>query len=522
MNHFTKYLLQGCAALVVMTMLNSCDSFLNQQNPNRIPAETYFQDENDILRALNGVYYSLRSQYLLGEGTINWTEERSDNMGRLDNQSDSGEPFQFTDYDLSSTNRHIRKHWTAHNQGINRANFVLKGLEEVEFEDQTLKSQYRAEALFLRALIYYHAVRKWGDLPLVTKYVSTPEEISEVSVRRDKKEVYDLIVSDLTLALKEAERGKLPNLQSAGGKGRASKAAICGLLGEVYLTMHAEFPGDPKRADFASDAKKYLKQCWEMRPFERIEDIPYADVFDVHKKDHNPEVIFEIVYIQGDKNYSSGLARGNQPKGLFTLSRNKSTGDGRYVNLDLVREYEPGDLRKDWNIQLNPNVVSETYYCSKYRDNGDAAGDLGYGGNNWILMRYGDIALLLAESEMLLGNETEAVRYIDMIRKRAGLPSYEESCQDPSYSNLYPTLKLALLHERRAELAFECHRWYDLLRFFTPSELVTYMHAKDPDGCGISNLRNFTEADRLYPIPFDEWKLNPEKMYQNPGYGSKE
>ena len=86
------------------------------------------------------------------------------------------------------------------------------------------------------------------------------------------------------------------------------------------------------------------------------------------------------------------------------------------------------------------------------------------------------------------------------------------------YANRFPTLKSAILHERRVELAFENQRWYDLLRFFTPAELISYMHSKKGDDYGISNLQNFGEKDIYYPIPYDEWKLNPEGMYQNPGY----
>ena len=89
---------------------------------------------------------------------------------------------------------------------------------------------------------------------------------------------------------------------------------------------------------------------------------------------------------------------------------------------------------------------------------------------------------------------------------------------DPAYSSRFSDLKTAILHERRIELAFENQRWFDLLRFFTPSELVDYMHSKDQDDYGISNLQNFTETDIYYPIPYDEWLLNPEGMYQNDGY----
>ena len=148
----------------------------------------------------------------------------------------------------------------------------------------------------------------------------------------------------------------------------------------------------------------------------------------------------------------------------------------------------------------------------------DAAGTLGYGGNDWIVLRYADVILMLAEVYEELDDTDVAISYLNKVRARAGVPDYEVVKNDPVYSHKFPTLKLAILHERRVELAFENQRWYDLLRFFTPSELVEYMHAKNQDDYNESNLQNFTETDIYYPIPYDEWLLNPEGMYQNEGY----
>ena len=53
---------------------------------------------------------------------------------------------------------------------------------------------------------------------------------------------------------------------------------------------------------------------------------------------------------------------------------------------------------------------------------------------------------------------------------------------------------------------------------FTAAELVTYLKAKPQSSYGIAKLANVTIKDRYYPIPFDEVKLDPVKMYQNPGY----
>jgi len=158
------------------------------------------------------------------------------------------------------------------------------------------------------------------------------------------------------------------------------------------------------------------------------------------------------------------------------------------------------------------------WFITKFRDTSPAAGTDGYGGNDWIVIRYADIMLLLAETKMKLGKDNEAIALLDQVRARAGMPSYSESLRNTTYASKYPTLKDAILHERRVELAFENHRWFDLIRNYTAEELVTYFKSKNQGDYGLANLNNISTKDRYFPIPFDEYKLNPEKMYQNPGY----
>lgn len=505
-------------SLAVTTLcMVSCDDFLTEENPNSIPVTRYFQTENDVERAVNGAYLALRSDYCMGEGSTAYTEERSDNTGRLDNQSASGEPFQFTDFSLLPSNTYLKSHWKAMFTAVNNANFALKGTEEVEFDDNKDMTNYAAEARFVRALAYFDIVRKWGDAPLIDTYLSTPAEITAHTYREDKAKVYDLIVSDLAYGI---ENSTLDNLPTENNRGHATKAAMCGLLGKVYLTM-AHVLDDGKKSEYLSNAEKYLQQCYQMRSFTKLSEITYDDnmktgLFAVANKSTCPEILFQIVYIQGDKDYSSSVAKDNQSKGITINSQYNSSTMGTYVNPDLVKEYEEGDLRKDFSV-----VYANSYSCwniTKFRDTSDAAGTLGYGGNDWIVLRYADVMLMLAEVYNELGQTDKAVTYLDEVRERAGLSDYATAKASSDYATKYPTLKLAILHERRVELAFENQRWYDLLRFFSTSELISYMHSKNGDDYGVSNLQNFTEKDIYYPIPYDEWKLNPEGMYQNNGY----
>lgn len=505
--------------------LSSCEDFLTENDPNHIVAENFFSTENDVERAVNGAYMSLRSGYCMGEGSTAYTEERSDNAGRWDNQSSSGEPFQFTDFSLLASNTYLKSHWTAMFEAVNNANFAIKGAEEITYEVEADRNNDIAEARFVRALVYFDIVRKWGDAPLVTEYLSTPDQIEAHTYREDKALVYDQIVQDLKFGL---EQSTLPDHQDEGGKGRANKAAMAGLLGKVYLTM-AHVLDDGKETEYLNSAKTYLEQCYDMKDFGSLSEVSFDPeasngVFNVNNKSACPEILFQIVYRQGDLDYHSSIAANTQPGGASTNSQYPSQGiPSLAVTPDLVKEYETvengfgwDDPRRGYSVGFSTD--QNCYYVMKFRDLSEAAGSLGYGGNDWIILRYADVILMLAEVNEALGDDDKAVEYLDEVRARAGVPSYDVAMLDPAYGSRFSDLKTAILHERRIELAFENQRWFDLLRFFTPSELVDYMHSKDQDDYGISNLQNFTETDIYYPIPYDEWLLNPEGMYQNDGY----
>ncbi|PPL03989.1 RagB/SusD family nutrient uptake outer membrane protein [Parapedobacter indicus] len=499
--------------LVVLFALAACEQdFLNQQDPNAVSVDSYFKTENDVLLAVNGIYQVLRSGNTVGEGSALYSEERSDNAGRNDNQSNAGEPFQFNDFSLLAGNTYLRTHWSSMYDGIARCNTLLSRIDQVAFSDDALKQRYIAEAKFVRALLYFHMVRKFGDIPLSVQEIRTKEEASAIAYRQPEATVYQQIVADLTDAL----ASNLPDTQWEYAVGRTSKAAINALLGQVYLTMGATL-ADNKTEHF-QQAEQYLAAAYDMRTFDKLSEIPYAQVFDVAAKNTCKELIFQVQYLQGDPSYSSSIARNNQARGETINSQFNSTGSGTNLKLDLVKDYEAGDLRKEFSVKFAPHAQVNDWFITKFRDNSDAAGTAGWGGNDWILIRYADVMLLLAEAKMHLNKDAEAIALLDEVRERAGLPAYAEARANATYNAKYPTLKDAILHERRVELAFENHRWFDLIRNYNAEELVAYFGQKEQADYGNAQLSNISTKDRYYPIPFDEYKLNPEKMYQNPGY----
>jgi len=497
----------------ILLALGSCKKdFLNQNDPNAVSVESFFKTESDVLAAVNGLYHVLRSGNTVGEASALYSEERSDNAGRDDNQSNAGEPFQFNDFSILPSNSYLRTHWSSMFDGIARCNTVLSRIDQVEFSDEEMKKRYIAETKFVRALLYFHMVRKFGDIPLATEEITTKEQVAALAFRVKELDVYKQIVQDLTDALDS----NLPNQQWEYRVGRTSKTAINALLGQVYLTMGATFTDD-KQANFVK-AEQYLAAAYAARTFGKLSEINYSDVFDVNQKMSCKELIFQVQYLQGDQNYHSSIARNSQARGERVNSQFPSTGVGTRASKDLVNEYEVGDIRKDFSVKFATDSRVNDWFVTKFRDNSAAAGTTGWGGNDWILIRYADVMLMLAEVKMYLGKDKEAIVLLDEVRERAGLPSYDISIQNSTYVNSYPTLKDAILHERRVELAFENHRWFDLIRTYNPQELVDYFSKKDQANYGNAKLANISVKDRYFPIPFDEYKLNPERMYQNIGY----
>ena len=462
--------------LLILLLLgfNGCKkSFVEQTNPNGVSVDNGYQTETDIATGVYGVYQALRSSNCVGEGAQLWTDDRADDVNTTDNQSNNGEPFQFSAFSLVPSNSYLQSHWTALYTPISRANLILSIINKISFANETTKTQYIAELKFIRACMYFNLVKEFGDVPLVTERLTTPEQVNALTFREKRENVYAQIVTDL----KDAVNSNLPVVQTVANKGRVSLQAANALLGQVYLTMATNLDA-AKTADNLNNAKTYLLACYNQKTFANLSDIPFADVFDVNKKSTNPEIIFQVVYKQGDALYSSALARNNQAKGETINSLFPSQGAGGLLTKDLLNEFETGDLRTSFSVKYA--VATSAYFITKFRDASATAGTLGYGGNDWILLRYADIILNLAEVYFYLNDNANAIKYLDMVRTRAARPGYATMMADPAYSAKYPTLKLAILHERRIELAFEHHRWHDLTRFFNATELVTFFYRKKP------------------------------------------
>jgi hypothetical protein len=110
------------------------------------------------------------------------------------------------------------------------------------------------------------------------------------------------------------------------------------------------------------------------------------------------------------------------------ISLKPSSGVGGNVKADLVKEYESTDLRKDFSIKYANDATVKDWYITKFRDVSSTAGANGYGGNDWPLIRYADVILMLSEVSLYLGEEANAIMYLNQVRERA-------SCQLTRFRN---------------------------------------------------------------------------------------
>ena len=196
-----------------------------------------------------------------------------------------------------------------------------------------------------------------------------------------------------------------------------------------------------------------------------------------------------------------------QPYGQVGLTSSKV---GRGCNLgdkNLYNEYEKNDRRLGSTMLATAD--GNYYYSKKYVD---LTNPLGYGGNNWIELRFADVFLMLAESYERTNQVDLAKSYLDKVRVRGSLPKYDIASVE--YHTAYPTLRAAIFHERRTELAFENQRWFDLQRLYpTKTDFVAHMQTFDGP-----KYKLFQEYELLLPIPYEEVQINPDNFKQNPGY----
>ncbi len=469
---------------------SSCSDFLEQNPQTDLSENDFYKTADDILSAVNGVYSSLQEGDIYGNwyvfGEIPSDNTRNQLSGSVTTQNE------FDQFYIDTQNSMIANFWKAAYKVINRTNTVLGRIDGIEINTE-LANRYKLECKFIRALMYFNLVRVYGDVPLVLKEISISESYD--ILREPKENVYNQIIADL----KEAQ--DLPVSYSTAEDGRATQGAAKALLANVYMTLHKY-----------AEAETILAEIINSGQYSLLENTPGSLNIDGYKNVFSPvnhnskEGIFEIQFLKGGygegSNYANNFAPENSGTNVVAVG---GTGGNNIPEMDIYNAYEEGDLRRDFSMSLgyydnrkNNEWVESRYVC-KFMDvpyqNNDAS-------NNYPVIRYADVILMYAEALNQNGKTAEACKYLNMTRRRGfGYQTTETSSVDLQTTDK-AQFALMVEQERRVELAFENHRWFDLIR---TGRAVEVMRSK-----GFS----LNETNLICPIPQKQIDVNP-KLTQN-------
>ena len=469
---------------------SSCSDFLEQNPQTDLSENDFYKTADDILSAVNGVYSSLQEGDIYGNwyvfGEIPSDNTRNQLSGSVTTQNE------FDQFYIDTQNSMIANFWKAAYKVINRTNTVLGRIDGIEINTE-LANRYKLECKFIRALMYFNLVRVYGDVPLVLKEISISESYD--ILREPKENVYNQIIADL----KEAQ--DLPVSYSTAEDGRATQGAAKALLANVYMTLHKY-----------AEAETILAEIINSGQYSLLENTPGSLNIDGYKNVFSPvnhtskEGIFEIQFLKGGygegSNYANNFAPENSGTNVVAVG---GTGGNNIPEMDIYNAYEEGDLRRDFSMSLgyydnrkNNEWVESRYVC-KFMDvpyqNNDAS-------NNYPVIRYADVILMYAEALNQNGKTAEACKYLNMTRRRGfGYQTTETSPVDLQTTDK-AQFALMVEQERRVELAFENHRWFDLIR---TGRAVEVMKSK-----GFS----LNETNLICPIPQKQIDVNP-KLTQN-------
>ncbi|GAB3513474.1 RagB/SusD family nutrient uptake outer membrane protein [Spirosoma knui] len=461
----------------------------------------FFSSNTDAATSLvNAVYAKMLDWNFHSFSWNGVTSMTSDDADKGSSPGDTGtDKDQLDNFTFTPSSLSFNEVWTGQYEGVARANQALQNLPSLTIND-TLKNRLIGEASFLRAYFYFNLVRCFGGVPLITKVVdpTNQTDIQLGRVRATREQVYALIEADLQTAVASLPEKSQYN---ANDLGRASKGAAKALLAKVSMYQKKWNVVQQLTDEIITSGQYSL--------------LPnYAELWR-ESSENGPESVFEI---QG-----RGTTPNRGVQGYFESqgARGGTTGWGWGFNTpteDLSRFYEAGDTRRSatiiergdtlWDGQVvSADVENPRYnykaYVSRTKET--------YNGNTWEtnknirVLRYAEVLLMNAEAANELGQSAKAVTSLNLVRARARgaqtgvLPNVTATDQT--------TLRQAIWRERRAELAFEHDRYFDLVRQGRAAEVLR-AHGK-----------NFVAGKHeVFPIPQPQIQLSGGQLTQNPGY----
>ncbi|GAA4326600.1 RagB/SusD family nutrient uptake outer membrane protein [Pontixanthobacter gangjinensis] len=438
------------AITLLLGLSVGCSDVLEVELDDEIRSTEAINDAISLQSAVTGLYSVAQSgTYYGGEFIM-----AQDLTGGIADATGFRERFaQLDNAQVPASSIYLESAWVDAYALVNSSNLILEKIEELQLDDP----ESMGAAHFFRALGLFDALRQFGEyrnmssefgVPVFTEYVdnSTALGIGRSSVA----ESYNQIISDLETAESLMEY--------TGERFLVSKATAEALLARVHL-----YAGNYE------EAEAYATLVLD-NPDYRLND----DYNEIYENEGSDEAIWELQFTETD---------GNNLTEYFSVSPPEVSASYEDFYADIAADDDPrGDLYYD-----DGRVV----FVDKYGVN-DATVD-----GNTIMFRLSEIYLIRAEARARQGNLDLALEDLNMVRTRS-LPSMPIEAEDVADFESFVDV---LLEERARELAFEGHRWFDIVRLGRAEEVL-----------GIESFRT------VYPIPQREITISGGTLVQNPGY----
>jgi hypothetical protein len=436
------------AALVVAAAvsLSACD-FLEKEPQASLSSELIFNDPAGAEAAINGAYSQVQGptdDYIMFAALAS---EIAQHTGSFPSWSE------VDNHQVATNNAEAQGQWTGWYSAINQANIILENIGNAEDLDPERAAEIRGEALAIRAYSYHNLVKWFGGVPLI---FNGAVDFDNLDVARSSEdEVYAQIITDL--------REAINLVADVRANAFIDKDAARALLARVLL-----FDGQYE------EAGQIARDVISRHPLAPA----YTSLFDGLGND---EVLWGLQYTVSDSN---ALA-------FFALIGGRYEYGPTQEAFDYFNEQET-DERFDITFGTEPG--QETIVITKYDDAVNGTDPV-------YILRSAEMYLIAAEAAARAGNFDEAVDFVNDLRERAGISLLDNNDGQDDVDSVDEAIDL-ILAERVRELAYEGHRWFDLVRTNRAVALLPTL-----------TQENFTR----WPIPRREIDLN-QALVQNPGY----
>lgn len=499
--------------VLALISVTACEDFLVDQPESVLTQVDFYNTPTRINQGVLGCYGGM--QAVMNDEWM-YTELRSDNTCVASTGSSSSTRqylTSFAHFSLIPSEPMLQNYWYNSFQNLSNINAVLPSVMDNQFITiESQRAQYEAELRYMRAFHYFSLVNLFGDMFKVTDVIGPGT--AKTIPRSPVSEIYDeIIIPDLKIAVANA-----PESYETGDIGRINSWAAKGLLAKAYMMQGG--------LENLALAKPLLEEIMYESGYGLEPD--FADIFSTADEMNN-EIIFAVRYKGGGFGIGSPFWEYFAPEGSGNKFLAVGSPDGNNnptLEIRALFNKDTLDTRIDASFDVYVRSATRQYpYVAKYIDPDISQAQQAE--NDWIILRYADVLLLYAEIQAQDGNFATAHTQVNLIRDRADIePMAAFTSVEMALDSVY--------QERRMELAFENHRWFDLLRMADsysnpekPMEILR-QHTFNTDWVALYSLFNplpipdesdYTVDHLLLPIPQVELDTNNETdIPQNDGY----